>query len=403
MSRPRKRPGELGKVTPHQRSNGQWRARAEIRDGGGRLHRIDVSAATEEEAVEKVKRRARMIWSGMVLLIDEESTVAELGAAWLKDVEVSDRQQSTIESYESIVRSVIVPNIGAFRLGDLNAGVCDRLLKKITQEKSPGYARSVKRVMSVMLRFGVQHEAVRTNFIQHVDPIRSNPSSHLDLEFDQVVGMLNLLRTWRGANPARRGGGVPDVELLEDLILVMLGTSMRPGEALALRRQDVIVVAEGRWKIRVEGTVSTTRKHGTIRKNHPKKERQKRAINVPIFTQEVLKRRLAAYRDNPNDLLFPTRESTVRQAHNVSRLIRGFRTEYRSELSSMGIEVDRLTSRLFRRAAATTVFHNVSLDAARLLLGHARAETTLGYIKEDDEVPVVTAEALEARYPFVPR
>ncbi|GAB2701619.1 integrase [Microbacterium marinum] len=66
----------------------------------------------------------------------------------------------------------------------------------------------------------------------------------------------------------------------------------------------------------------------------------------------------------------------------------------------MGIDVDRLTCRLFRRAAATTVFNNVSLDAARLLLGHARAETTLGYIKEDDEVPEATAVALEARYPF---
>lgn len=400
MARPRKRPGELGKVTPYQRSDGRWRARTGVRDGGGRLHRLDVVAATPEEAMAKLKRRAQMLWSGMVLLLDEDSTVTDLSAAWLQDVESSYRQQSTIESYESVVRSVIVPNIGAFRLRDLNAGICDRVLKKITQERSPGYARAVKRVMSVMLRFGVQHEAVRTNFINHVDQIRSNPSSHLDLEFDQVVGMLHLLRSWRGANPSRRGGGVPDVELLEDLILLMLGTSMRPGEALALRRQDVIVVVDGRWKIRVEGTISTTRKYGTIRKPRPKQERQKRAINVPIFTQEVLKRRLATYIDNPDDLLFPTREGTARQTHNLNRLIRDFRKEYRTELSAMGVEVDRLTSRLFRRAAATTVFNNVSLEAARLLLGHARAETTLGYIKEDDEVPAITAEALEARYPF---
>ncbi|GAB2701626.1 hypothetical protein GCM10027071_14390 [Microbacterium marinum] len=143
------------------------------------------------------------------------------------------------------------------------------------------------------------------------------------------MGMLHLIRSWRGANPGRRGGPAPDVELLEDLILVMLGTSMRPGEALALRRQDVIVVADGRWKIRVEGTVSTTRKHGTIRKAQPKRERQKRAINVPYFTQAVLKRRLATYIDNADDLLFPTREGTLRQTHNLNRLVRDFRNAYR--------------------------------------------------------------------------
>lgn len=399
MGRRPKKPGELGSINPYQLPDGRWRARTRIRDGSGAAHRLDVTAQTEKEAVSKIKRKAQLIWNGMVVLLDEYSTVADLGAAWIADVQQSFRQQSTIERYESMVRSVIVPQIGAFVLSDLNAGVCDRMLKKIAHEKSPSYARAAKRVMSVMFRYGVQHEVLRTNFIRDVDPIRSEPTTHLDLEFDQAVGMLHLIRQSRGENPSRRGGSLPDVQLMEDLILVMLGTSLRPGEALALRRQDVIISTD-RWKIRVEGTVSTTRKHGTVRKSQPKRERQKRTINVPEFTRDVLKRRLASYVDNAEDLLFPTRGGTVRQTHNLNRLIRSFREEYRADLSAMGIDVDHLTSRLFRKAAATTVFKNVDGEAARLLLGHARLETTMIYVKEDDEVPAATAEALEARYPF---
>jgi integrase len=399
MGRPRKRPGELGVIHPKRTASGKWRVRIRVRDGAGKLHVIDVLAATEEAAVERAKSRAHAAWNGMVVLLDDQATIADLGTVWLQDVRESFRQQSTIESYESIVRSVIVPQIGAFVLADLNAGVFDRMLKKIAAEKSANYARSAKRVMSVMLRYGIQHGAVRTNFIRDVDPIRSDPTVHLDLELDQAVGLLFLIRQWRGENPDRRGGGVPDVQLLEDLILLMLGTSMRPGEALALRRQDVIVGGD-RWKVRVEGTVSTTRKHGTIRKPQPKRERQKRTINVPEFTAAVLRRRLATYVDNPDDLLFPTRKGTVRQTHNLNRMLRSFREAYREELTDMGMDVDRLTSRLFRKAAATTVFTQVNGEAARLLLGHARLETTMIYVKEDDEVPAITAEALEARYPL---
>lgn len=401
MGRPRKRPGQLGEVTARPWRD-KWRARTSIRDGGGKRHLIDVLADTPEEAISRVKRRAQEIWGGMVNFFDEDSTVEDLCRAWLRDVADSFREQSTIESYESITRSVIVPRIGAFRLRDLNAGVCDRMLKELARQKSPEYARSTKRVLSVLFRFGIQHEAVRTNFIRDVDPIRSRPAPPLDLEFDQVVGMLHLMRQWRGENPDRRGGSVPDVRLLQDLVLLMLGTSMRPGEALALRRQDVIVAGSG-WKIRVEGTVSTTRKHGTVRKPHPKQERQRRTINLPHFTEEVLRRRLADFQENPEDLVFPTREGTVRQTNNLNRSLRAFREAYRPELSAMGIEVDRLTSRLFRKAAATTVFRRVDAEAARLLLGHARVETTFIYIKQDDEVPRVTAEALDARYPFADR
>lgn len=399
MSRPPKRPGELGNVTPRPYL-GKWRARVVVRDGGGNPHRIDVTASSPEEVRARVRRRAQQIWRGMVVGFDEDSTVAELSEAWLEDVRESDRQQSTVESYESIVRNVIVRQIGAFRLSDLNAGVCDQMLKEVRRSKSPGYARSARRVMSVMLRFAVQHEAIRANFIRDVDPIRSDETHYLDLEFDQIVGMLNLLRVWRGTNPGRIGGGVPDIQLLEDLILIMLGTSLRPGEVLALRRQDVLFASD-RLKIRVEGTVSTTRKFGTVRKNSPKNVRQRRTINVPTFAASVLRRRLATYVDNAESLLFPTRVGTVRQTHNVNRLIRAFREEYRAELTQIGVEVDHLTSRLFRKAAATTVFRGLDAEAARLLLGHAHVETTLThYIKPDDEVPQVVADVLDARYPF---
>ncbi|MBW9111305.1 tyrosine-type recombinase/integrase [Microbacterium ureisolvens] len=187
---------------------------------------------------------------------------------------------------------------------------------------------------------------------------------------------------------------------MEDVILLMLGTSIRPGEALALRREDVIFV-EGRMKIKVVGTVSTTKKFGTVRKDTLKRERQKRTITVPSFTAEVLRRRLASYVDNPDGLLFPTRRGTPRQTNNINRLLRAFRATYAEELIEVGIVPEHLTARLLRKAAATTIANAADPKLAQLLLGHADVRTTIAhYIKPNDEVPDVTAEMLDARYHF---
>lgn len=81
--------------------------------------------------------------------------------------------------------------------------------------------------------------------------------------------------------------------------------------------------------------------------------------------------------------------------------MRGFREQNAEQLEAAGIDLASFSTRAFRKTAATTVFESTEVEMARLLLGHARAETTFAhYIKPNLDVPPITADVLDARYPF---
>ena len=349
-----------------------------------------------------LQRKASVAWGSMILAFEPTITLRELADHWLvEEVEPSDRKQSTKENYESILRLAILPHLGAFQMAKITPGVCDRYLKLLRRDHANGYVLNARAVLGLLLRFARRHEAMTTNPLADADAIPTPVPTFVDLEFEQLVVVFDLMRDWRGANPGRKGGGRPNVELLIDVCLIMLGTSMRIGEVLALRKQDIVVDHHGVTRVKVQGTISETKKYGIIRQSVPKRERQIRSIVAPRFAAKVLRRRVDEYQENTEGLLFPTRRGTPRSTHNIGRLMRGFREQNAEQLEAAGIDLASFSTRAFRKTAATTVFESTEVEMARLLLGHARAETTFAhYIKPNLDVPPITADVLDARYPF---
>ncbi|OZB80463.1 site-specific integrase [Microbacterium sp. 13-71-7] len=401
MGRPRLEPGELGSVSYTILESGRIRARCLIRNGAGDPLHISAVGRTAAEADTALHRKASVAWGSLILAFEPTITLRELAGYWLtEELEPSDRKQSTKEGYESILRLAILPHLGAFPMIKITAGVCDRFLKMLRRDHANGYALNARAVLGLLLRFARRHEAMSTNPLADADRIPTPATTFVDLEFEQLVGVFELMRAWRGANPGRQGGGRPNVELLIDVCLVMLGTSMRIGEVLALRKQDVVVDGD-LTRVKVQGTISETKKYGIIRQSVPKRERQIRSIVAPRFAARVLRRRVVEYQENTEDLLFPTRRGTPRSTHNIGRLMRGFREQNAEQLEALGIDLATFSTRAFRKTAATTVFASTEIELARLLLGHARAETTFAhYIKPNLDVPGITADVLDARYPF---
>ncbi|WP_307295091.1 tyrosine-type recombinase/integrase [Microbacterium natoriense] len=376
-------------------------ARGMVRNGAGKAFRLSATGKTQKQALDRLMNKADAVWEGMFVNISPDSTVAEVVELWLADVEErGDIQQSTKESYAQVGRGKITEYIGAVPIRRVDAGLCHALLKKMRRNHTISYARNVRRVMSVLLKFAVVHRALERNPLPDTPRMHDPEPHYIEWDFEQVDMMLRLLKQWTGVNPERRGGGVPDVDLVIDLILIMLGTSLRPAEALGIRRQDVTFLGD-RALLNLQGTVSTTKKHGTIWKSTPKRKSQQRAITVPAFAAEVLRRRMANYRHNEHALLFPTRTGKPRGTHNVNRMLRSFRAAHAEILLGIGVEPSDVTCRAFRKMAAMTIADHAGMDLAASLLGHADSKTTRDhYAKPNRVVPSQTADILERQFPF---
>src|SRR5215204_4339430 len=109
---------------------------------------------------------------------------------------------------------------------------------------------------------------------------------------------------------------------VQDVIEVMLGTSDRIGEALALRKCDIDDTVSP-MQVTMAGTLVVMNDRGVYRQDHPKTSASHRALQVPAFTAEVLRRRLGLLQDADGDhLIFHTRVGTPLAPNNVRRTLR---------------------------------------------------------------------------------
>jgi len=88
MARPKIAAGEVGQVQVTQLANGKWRARARMRDDSGQLMQLRAEGATEAEAREELKSRAKAQTTHTKSIVTAASTIAEAAEAWLPTVRV---------------------------------------------------------------------------------------------------------------------------------------------------------------------------------------------------------------------------------------------------------------------------------------------------------------------------
>ena len=185
----------------------------------------------------------------------------------------------------------------------------------------------------------------------------------------------------------RRGSGFsgppPDGQL-EQLIEVMLGTSARIGEVLAIRKCDIGVTVSPAT-VRICGTIVSPKGQPTHRQHHPKTQKSTRTVSVPSFAAEVLRQRLVLIStEEPDHLIFFSRNHTPLTTNNIRRQLRAVL----DEAGIMGV-----TPHSFRRTVATFLDRASGADLAAEMLGHTSPKITREhYIQPDENVNPVTAE-----------
>lgn len=321
-------------------------------------------------------------------VITADSSFGKLVELWIEDLDLENRiAPSTRELYEWNMRHLVMPAFEHLALREVSVSKTDRFLKA-QAAISYNRAKQSKVVLSLALGLAVRYEAIARNPVLSASRLHKPASNTVALTVEQVDAIRDAVGRWRTGSGL--SGPKPDGQLGQ-IIEVMLGTSARIGEVLALRKCDVDVTSTPAT-IRICGTVVSPKGKPTYRQDHPKTSTSRRTVSVPSFTAEVLRQRLAALTgDDPELLLFHSRNNTPLTTNNVRRRLRAI-------LDEAGI--GGVTPHAFRRTVATVIDRAAGTDLAAELLGHTSPEITRTYyIEKQDAVNPRTAEILEQLAP----
>jgi integrase len=390
VGRPRTPIGTFGDITYVKVAGARVRARTRYRDDDGQVRRVSATGATTKEAERNLKKvlsqRPSHVATGE---LTGDTSFAKLVEVWLEDLDLENKlAPSTRALYERNMRQLVMPTFEHYVLREITVRKVDQFIKTLATTKSYSMAKQARTVLSLAFGLAVRYDAVVKNPVRDTTRLRRPPSQAMALTAKQVDAIRAAVHGWR------RGPGVPGPPpdgQLEQIIEVMLGTSARIGEVLAIRKCDVDVTGTPAT-VRICGTIVSPAGKPTHRQAHPKTAKSTRSVSVPSFTAAVLRDRLVKVADEEADhLIFFSRNRTPLTTNNVRRRLRAV-------LSEAGI--DGVTPHSFRRTVATVIDRAGGADLAAELLGHTSSKITKEhYIQPDEAVDPVTAQILESLAP----
>lgn len=390
MARPRTPIGTFGEFRFEKAASGLVYARTRYRDSDGRLRQIQASGRTQRAAERSLKEKLtrRVDQFNRAGEITGDSPFPKLVELWLDDLDLEDRlAANTRDLYEREMRNLVLPTFEHMTLREISVSRVDRFLK--SQAKiSYSRAKQAKVVLSLALGLAVRYEAITRNPVLSASRLRKPQSTPMSLSNGQVQAIRTAVKAWRTGKGL--SGPKPDGQL-GPIIEVMLGTSARIGEVLAIRKCDVVVTSQPAT-VRICGTIISPKAMPTYRQDHPKTSKSRRTVAVPTFTAEALRQRLVVVADEDDEhLLFFSRNHTPLTTNNVRRRLRSIMDE---------AKIEGVTPHAFRRTVATVLDRSGGTDLAAEMLGHSSPDITRAhYIEKDEKVNPITAEILEQLSP----
>ena len=390
MARQRLSIGTFGEISTRVSPTGRYLARTRYRDWDGKTRQVQGSGATAAAAERALKARLveRSELQPADTTLTPDSLFVDLVEYWLADIDMEGRiSRTTRNLYERNMRTLVSPAFDSLTLREIGVARCDRFIKELAK-RSYNRAKQARVVLRLALELAVRHEVLPRNPMDHVSRLRREPHIPDALTAPEVNVIRAAISRWEsGADHV--SGPLPDGQL-GAIVEVMLGTSARIGEVLAIRRRDVDITGAVP-SIRIAGTIVSRNGEQTFRQDHPKTAKSRRIVALPSFTSDAVRRRLAnAGRLELDALLFQSRDGTPLTTANVRR-------QLRRVLGGVGIS--GVTPHMFRRTVATAVNDNASVELAAELLGHTDTRVTvMHYIQRRELVNPETAALLDRAF-----
>jgi integrase len=390
MPRQRLTIGTFGDISTRQMPNGRYEARTRYRDWDGHARLVQGTGATAKAAERALKAKLadRDLFQPADTSLSPDSMFSDLVTYWLEDIDLEDRiSRTTRNLYERNMRTLVSPVFEHLALREIGVARCDKFIKQLAKI-SYNRAKQARVVLRLALELAVRHEVLPRNPMDHVARLHREPHIPAALMAPEVNVIRAAIAQWESAIN-HTSGPKPDGQL-GAIIEVMLGTSARIGEVLAIRRRDVDITSPVP-SIRLAGTIVSRKGEQTFRQDHPKTAKSTRVVAIPTFTSDAVRRRLARVGSmGLDDLLFQSRDGTPLTTGNVRR-------QLRQVLEGAGIS--GVTPHMFRRTVATAVNTNASIELAAELLGHTDTRVTvMHYIQRSELVNPATAALLDRAF-----
>jgi integrase len=258
----------------------------------------------------------------------------------------------------------------------------------LKREAAVSYSRAKhsRTLLNQLFGFALRHDAIGRNPVEGTSPLRKPKGAPQALTLEQIAAIRLAAATWRTGPDIK--GPKPDGNV-RDAIEVLLGTGMRPGEALALRPMDIYDGKKG-MVAHVQGTVVYRQGRGTFRQPHPKTGASVRQIPIPEFAAAVIRRQLRKMGPEQREwTIFHNRQGRPLSQHNFRRTFRAF-------LELAGLKDSGITPRWYRRTGATVIARGLGVGVAATHLGHTSTAVTEGhYIEPDRSIDFGPADVLE--------
>lgn len=357
-----------------RRKDGRYVATLRYTDESGRARRLSVYGKTPTETKARLREAQRRVEDGGPV-VESSMTVGEWCERWVTvTLPTSGRRPTTQELYASLVRTHLVPALGAHRLRDLTVAHVEDWIADLGKRRSASTTRQAHGLLSVILDAAVRHELVRRNVAKGTDR-PAKPRKEARHYTSEEVGAI------RSAAEGRR---------LEHYLTLLAYTGMRRGEALALRWSDLDLDAE-RPSLRITATLS--RVEGRLERTPPKTKAGRRTVPlVPVAVEALRDQRRRQAKDRlaagpaweDSGYVFTTEIGTPVDPRNVLRWFYTVR-------DAAGITGGSLHT--FRHSAATVLLASgVPMPMVKDVLGHSSIAVTVdmyGHL-----APSVVADAM---------
>ena len=239
----------------------QWLAAVWVRDLDGRRRLVQARRPGRREAEvaleERLAQRRPLGFRGA----EPDMTVQELGEYWMRRRLEEARAPSpaerrgedggvvslqTLAGYQTALSRIVNPRLGGLRLTEARTGVVDEALARV--DLSGRTTRVARSVLAQMFAMAVRHDALTANPMREVRRAPRRRRAVHALSVEQARDLLVLTACHQNSVALDgRGlglGGARRTRDLHDVVLVLLGTGMRIGEALALEWADLHVDAD---------------------------------------------------------------------------------------------------------------------------------------------------------------
>lgn len=389
MARPRTPIGTFGIIRTRRTDGGRYVARTRYRDWDGKSRHVQVTGATRPAAERSLKKKLveRDLFHPGFSGMSADSSFPALVSYWLEDMDLKDRLSPTTRLlYERNMRTLVLPFFKDVTLREIGVARCDYFLKQLAKQ-SYNRARQARVVLRLALGLAVRHEIIPRNPMDHVSRLRRPTRTPDVFTWDELKAIRTGISAWE-QRPIK-AGPKPDGQLGQ-IVEVMLGTSARIGEVLAIRLGDLDLEISIP-SVRISGTIVSRKGEPTHRQDHPKTARSVRRVALPGFALQAVQARLKKIRfPHPDALLFATRVGTPHTTNNIRR-------QLRDVMDKAGVA--DVTPHRFRRTAATAINEIGGLQLASELLGHSDPSITREhYIRRNETVNPITAEFLESAF-----